>query len=121
VTRDAPAIQFRNRGMTLTMVDPYYPGDATCILDRRGTLGAEKIPMVFSGYQLSFTQAGGWAGLPLPGVATTFPVRVVRGPTDSIWVIDNGDFLSTNILQASTSGKVYRIESISIGAINLLL
>jgi hypothetical protein len=118
--RDAPAIQFRNRGMRLTLVDPYYPGDGTCILDRKGPFGAEKIPLVFPGYQISFNQTAGFAPLSLPTVVTTFPVKVVRGPTDSIWIVDNGDFLSTTLGAASTSGKVYRVESIAIGLFNLI-
>jgi hypothetical protein len=44
----------------------------------------------------------------------------VRGPQESVWVIDEGDFLSTSITQASTRGKVYRLEIQSLGTINLL-
>ena len=52
ITRQAPAIRFRNRGMTLTIVDPYYQGDQMCIGDRAGTL--PKVPIVFPGYALSW-------------------------------------------------------------------
>lgn len=115
--RDAPAIRFRNPAMRLTIVDPTYPGDRTCLLDRQGTLG--RVPLVFPGYQLSFHQTAGYTPLTLP-IAPSFPVKVVRGPTNSIWVIDDGDFLSTSVTQASTRGKVYRIESSNLSAINLL-
>jgi hypothetical protein len=115
--RGAPAIQFRNPGLKLTIVDPYYPGDKVCLLDRQGALG--RIPLVFEGYQLSFHQTAGYTPLTLP-INPAFPVKVVRGPTDSIWVLDNGDFLSTSFNQPSTRGKVFRVESINLGAINLL-
>ena len=108
VTRQADAIRFRNRGLTLTLVDPTYPGDAQCIRDRMGNLG--KIPLVFGGYQISWRQGGGFAPFALPLAGATFPVKVVRGPTESIWVIDEGDFLSTSVSQASTRGKVYRVD-----------
>ncbi len=114
---DAPAIRFSNRGMNLTLVDPVYPGDKTCILDRQ--LGLGNIPLVFSGYQLSFRQTAGFSPLILP-ITPSFPIKVVRGPTESIWVIDAGDFLSTSIAQPSTRGKVFRIESHALTLINLV-
>jgi hypothetical protein len=45
---------------------------------------------------------------------------VLRGPQDSIWVVDEGDFLSTSVTQPSTRGKVYRVEARAIGVVNLL-
>jgi hypothetical protein len=116
-TRQAPGVRLRNRGMTLTMVDPYYPGDARCIRDRMGNLG--KVPLVFPGYQLSWRQTGGFAPLVLP-LQPAFPVKVVRGPTQSIWVIDEGDYLSTSVSQPSTRGKVFRVEPQSLGSVNIL-
>jgi hypothetical protein len=124
--RPAPAIKLRTRGITLTMVDPYYAGDKTCALDRLGfqdpsvVNGVDRIPVVFSGYELTFRQTSGYTPLTLPGINPAFPVKVVRGPADSIWVIDDGDFLSINGFDPSTSGKVFRIESTSLGTINLL-
>jgi hypothetical protein len=32
-------------------------------------------------------------------------------PSSSLWVIDDGDFVSTSITQSSTRGRVFRIES----------
>ena len=116
-TRQAPAIRIHTRGPTLTVVDPYYPGDQTCIRDRLGTLG--KIPLVFGGYQLAWRQTGGFAPLLLP-IAPSFPIKVVRGPQQSLWVIDAGDFLSTSITQPSTRGKVFRLEAQALGQVNLL-
>lgn len=124
--RDAPAIKLRTRGMTLTMVDPYYPGDQTCALDRKGfqdpsvVSGVDRVPIVFSGYELTFRQTSGYTPLTLPGINPAFPVKVVRGPSDSIWVIDDGDFLSTDGINPSTAGQVYRVESTSLGTINIL-
>src|SRR5262249_29763647 len=61
VVRDAPAIRFRNPGMTFEMVDPTYPGDSKtgCILDRLGN-GLGNVPLVQPGYQLAFRLANGF-------------------------------------------------------------
>lgn len=115
--REAPAIRFRNRSFGITLIDPTYPGDAECILDRGGALG--RIPHVYSGYQLGFDQTAGLVPLGL-GVTAVLPVAVVRGPTQSIWVIDEGDFLSTSSSVASTRGKVFRVESTALTLINVL-
>src|SRR6185436_18926484 len=96
-----------------TLVDPYYPGDSQCILDREGQLG--KIPLVYQGYQISFHQAAGYSPLFLPTIGPSFPVKVVKGPTQSIWILDSGDFLSTSPTLASTRGKVFRVEAGNIG------
>ena len=117
VTRPATAIVFRNRGMTLTLVDPTYPGDLQCIGDRAANLG--KIPTVASLFQLVFRQTAGFAPLTL-NISPAYPIKVVRGPSESIWVIDAGDFLSQSFTEASTQGKVYRVESTSLGTINTL-
>lgn len=117
VPRQASAIRFRNKAMNMTIVDPTYPGDANCILDRQGTLG--NIPHVFTNFQLSFVQTAGFAQISIP-VNASMPVRVVRGPTQSIWVVDQGDFLSTSISLASTRGKVFRIEPGALNLINIL-
>jgi hypothetical protein len=117
VTRKAPAIRFRNPGMTLTMVDPTYPGDQRCIGDRAGSL--VNVPALFPGYQLSFRQTAGFGALTL-GIQPAYPVKVINGPGDSIWVVDEGDFLSTSVTAASTRGKVYRVEAEGLGIVNTL-
>ncbi len=118
VPRQAPAIRFRNRGMNLTLVDPTYPGDEACILDRKGN-GLGNIPQVFTNYQMSFRQTAGFVQQGV-NVGATMPVRVVRGPTQSIWVVDQGDFLSTSISLPSTRGKVFRIEPNPLSNISVL-
>lgn len=106
VERDAPAIRFRGPGMTFHIVDPFYPGDAKCILDRQGGLG--RVPLVFPGYQLAFRQNAGFTPFVLQ-IFPAFPVKVVRGPAQTLWVVDQGDFLSTSIAQPSTRGKVFLV------------
>jgi hypothetical protein len=125
--RDATAIRFRNRGLKVTLVDPFYIGDQVCPVDRKGSLSAAfanaKIPLVFPGYQISFHQTSGYSPLSLPNVSSSFapafPVKVVEGPTGSIWVIDDGDSPGSQFT-APTRGQVYRIESINLGLVNLL-
>ena len=115
VTRQATAIKFRNRGMTLSIVDPTYPGDAVCIGDRQGTL--VNVPVLPAGAQLAFRVA--WGMLPLLlQISPALPIKVVHGPQESIWVVDEGDFLSTSITQNSTRGQVFRIETINLTTIN---
>jgi hypothetical protein len=38
----------------------------------------------------------------------------MRGPQFSAWIIDEGDFLSTSVAQASTRGKVFRLDTRSL-------
>jgi hypothetical protein len=117
VTRLAPAVRFRNPGMTFHLVDPTFAGDATCIGDRAGTLVG--IPSVFPGMTLGFTQIAGFTAQ-VGRINATFPVQVLRGPQGSIWVVDEGDFLSQSNTTASTRGRVFRIEGIALGTINTL-
>ncbi len=118
VTREAKALRLRNRALTLTLVDPTYQGDLRCHGDRAGTL--QDIPLVSPGFQLAFRQAAGFAPMVISGITPSFPIKVTRGPGESIWIIDEGDFLSTSIAQPSTRGKVYRVESRALGVVNLL-
>jgi hypothetical protein len=127
-SRDAPAIRFRNRSMTMTIVDPFRrcnlappPGSPD------GTPPTPaNLPFSVTGYQLEFTVKAGFqaTGTPstysLPLVGTSSPVKVVRGPIESIWVIDDGDFLSNSITLASTRGRVYRLESVDVDITNIL-
>ena len=110
--RAAPAITLRTPGVTMTMVDPVYPGDSTCIGDRGGPLTGgplTNVPLVFPNFRMTFNQIGGYQPLAL-AIAPSYPVKVVRGPGDSIWVIDDGDFLSTTVGLPSTRGAVYRVD-----------
>ena len=117
VTRQADAIQLRNRALKLTVVDPTYQGDERCVGDRAGTL--VDVPLVVPGFQIAFRQTAGFTPLLLP-ITPSFPIKVVRGPTESIWVMDAGDFLSTSLSTPSTRGKVFRVESGSLGVVILL-
>ncbi len=117
VDRQADAIVFRGPAFNWTIVDPTYPGDATCIGDRLGNLG--KIPIVPTATQVSVRITGGFRPLFLD-IQPALPGKVVRGPTESIWVIDQGDYLSQDVDIASTEGKVFRVESQAIGVINVL-
>lgn len=117
VTRSADAIRYRGRGLTLTMVNPTYPGDATCIGDRGGNRG--KIPVVPKLYQAAVRIVSGFAPL-LVTTGAAYPVKVTRGPGQSIWIMDEGDYLSTSISVASTRGKVFRIESSALTVLNTL-
>jgi hypothetical protein len=112
--------------MTLAMVDPTYPGDRKfadsppggCIQDRGGNLG--KIPFVVPGYEINFEQKAGYAPTVLQLDSEVYPVRVVRGPSGSIWIVDEGDFLATSFTDSSTRGRVYRVESVDTGVSNIM-
>jgi hypothetical protein len=86
-----------------------------CITDRQGNLG--KIPHVVPGYVLSFRQTAGLVPRALPSRAT-FPTRVVRGPLQTAWVVDQGDFLSSSSTAASTRGSVFVYDALRV--INVL-
>ena len=116
--RMTSAIHFRNRGMTLDIVDPTYPGDASCTLDRAGN-GLGALPVVFTGFQISWRVTAGFTPLTVP-VNPAFPVKVVRGPGQSMWIVDEGDYLSTTLGIASTLGKVFRVEAQALTTVNTL-
>ncbi|HTJ46493.1 MAG TPA: hypothetical protein VL463_30515 [Kofleriaceae bacterium] len=116
VTRQAPAIRFSNPTMTFELVDPIYPGDQTCVGDRKG--GLIDVPTVFPGYAMSVRIVSGFQSYALPLAGAAYPINVVRGPQESIWVEDEGDFLSTT--SVSTRGRVYRVEATLPGTINTL-
>lgn len=132
--RTTTAIQFRNRSMKLDIVDPVYPGDQVCVLDRGGhpiptpppeLPALPAVPLVFPGYQIQFSLQGGYNPLQITtegqtGQPVTFPIKTVAGPGDSIWILDDGDFLSTSIGAPSSRGRVFRIETIDFQKMNLL-
>jgi hypothetical protein len=117
-TRDAPAIRFKNPMFTFHLVDPWYPGDAMCREDRAGTLGM--VPTVHPGYQYTFPIISGFftARVSTPSV---LPVRVVKGPEDSIWVIDEGDDVPDELdTITSTRGQVFRLEPTVVQTVNVV-
>jgi hypothetical protein len=114
-----PAIFFRNPALRFHFVDPTYTGDAQC---RDGTEENTKVvgaPMTFTGLAYALRIAGGFTPLTLRTSAVV-PVRVVRGPQQSIWVVDEGDYLSETQTLPSTLGKVFRIESTSLSTVTVL-
>lgn len=115
--RPTTGIRVRTRGFTMTMVDPTYPGDARCIGDRGGSL--VNVPTVFTGVTLSFRLTAGLSPLTVP-ISPSYPVKVVRGPGQSAWIVDEGDFLSTTVTLPSTRGKVFRVEAASLSTISTL-
>jgi hypothetical protein len=122
VTRQADAIRYRGRGLTLTIVDPTYAGDQVCIGDGLGAAGlapGTKIPVVPPLYQEAVRIVSGFFPLVIQ-TGAAYPVKVRRGPGESIWVMDEGDYLSQSVDIASTRGKVFRIESAAIGIVNVL-
>jgi hypothetical protein len=117
-SRPTTGIRFHNRGMTFTLADPTYPGDGTCIGDRLGSNGAA--PIIPDGYQLSVEVTGGFFPLTPTAINPTLPIKMVRGPTESIWVLDEGNFISTTETEVSARGKVFRIESVDIAITSTL-
>lgn len=118
VENDVTAIRFRNPQMTFHLVEPTYPGDAVCKEDRMG--GLVDIPWVFPGLTLQFELVDGLVPKTTGITAATYPIRIVNGPQNSLWVVDEGDFLSTSTSTASTRGKVFRFEAAAIGQVNTL-
>lgn len=119
---NVPAIFVRLLGMNFHIVSPTYPGDAQCRGDRRGSpllAGALDIPSVFVGLAMQFRIIGG--ALPLPiRTSAVVPVRVLRGPQQSIWIVDEGDFIAESSGAASTRGKVFRVEGFAITIVNTM-
>jgi hypothetical protein len=116
--RPTQGIRFHNRGMTFTLVDPTYPGDQLCIGDRLGSNG--EVPIIPDGYQMSVEITAGFEPLTPTAIDPTLPIKVVRGPTESIWVIDEGNYISTTETEASARGKVFRVESVDIAIVSTL-
>lgn len=118
--RPTSGVRLQTPGLTMTMVDMTYPGDAVCIGDRAGDWG--DVPVVFPGLSWDFRQVNGASPLQLKlgSIGATLPVQIVRGPQGSIWVVDEGDFLSTSTSTASTRGKVFRVEPVSPTTVNVL-
>ncbi|HEY4239745.1 MAG TPA: hypothetical protein VGM88_08015 [Kofleriaceae bacterium] len=114
-------IKYNGPGLSFTLVNPTFHGDAKCIGDNAGTLG--NIPHVFDDYQVSFRLTAGLTPFVVPAGAAnevSYPVKVVRGPTQSVWIMDEGDYISETVTIASTKGKVFRAEITDISLINIM-
>jgi hypothetical protein len=109
---NVPAIKFRNRALTLTLVDPYRSSADACTGRHPGNVAPTNIPLVVPGYQIGFAVKAGVFPYTLPLIGQEVsPVKVVRGPSESIWVVDDGDFVGNGITDVSTRGRVFRVES----------
>lgn len=118
---NVPAIKFRNRSLTLTIVDPFREAAQSCL--KRDPFDTQtqmpiptNVPLVVPGYQIAFGVKAGYTPLAVAlgggQVSSVSPVKAVRGPSESIWVIDDGDFLASTFVEVSTRGRVFRIESV---------
>jgi hypothetical protein len=105
VTRDVTAIRFKNPQMTFHLVQPTYPGDLACKGDRLG--GLVDVPVLFPGQTIEFIIADGIVAKGLGLTTAVLPVRVVRGPQNSLWVVDEGGYQTSS---ANYLGHVYRFE-----------
>jgi hypothetical protein len=113
VTVPTEAIRFKNPQLTFHVVEPTYPGDQACIGDRQGTL---PIAVTHPGATISVLVVDG-LDIKRAGVTTTFPMRIVAGPQNSLWAVDEGDFIGNT---TSTRGRVFRIEAEHLDVINTL-
>jgi hypothetical protein len=116
VTRDAPAIRFKNGALTFHLVDPWYPGDLECRGDRAAGL---MLPTLRTGFSMQLEIQTGFVAKRLD-VPAVFPINVVRGPEDSIWVIDEGDNIPDILDSSSTRGQVFRVEPMKLSAVNVV-
>lgn len=108
--RTTSSIRFTNPQMDFHLIDLTYPGDATCIGDRGGSL--VNVPVVFPGYAITFRIQGGFLAKRLAlSQPLASPANVVTGPFQSIWVVDQGDLITS---QGSTRGAVYRAEATAL-------
>ena len=102
----APAIRFRNSGLDINLVDLTYPGDAVCRGDRDGTLVG--VPLVARDFQLTFRTLNGYVrSLIQTLAAVVFPVNVVRGPDNTVWVVDEG---RVQTLSERFRGRLHRFN-----------
>ncbi len=106
-TRMTRAIRFQNRALRFHLVDPVTSGDAQCIGDLGGTLDPYRT--VFPGYQLEFRVTGGLFPMFVNGLSVAYPIAVVAGPDDGLWVMDQGNV-------ASAKGSVVRLNPAAAAA-----
>jgi hypothetical protein len=119
MTRHVPALTFRTPGMFLTLVEPVK----ACQLDTgdaQNPRAEVTMPLAVTGYSVSFTQKASLSPSTLPLTGQVLPVKIVRGPTESMWVVDYGDVVSDGITQVSTKGRVFRVESVNTNLQNTL-
>src|SRR5262249_37149362 len=134
--RDAPAIRFKNPALTFDLVDPWYPGDATCRNDRGGTL--DGVPTVHDGFALQIPIVNGdfqfgFLGRRNPTTGSVLPIKQLRGAEVlrhdatgkpltqvSVWVVDEGDLVPTPEDTRSLRGRVFKIETSSTSVVDTI-
>jgi hypothetical protein len=115
VTENVTAIRFQNPQLRFHLVQPTYNGDLTCKGDRMGMLG--EVPTVYPTFRIELHQVDGL--MPLhPAIRPTFPTRVVKGPQNSVWVVDEGDGVTGG--NNATLGRVFRVEANDLTIANVL-
>jgi hypothetical protein len=90
--RLAEAIRVQLPGFTTHIVDPTYPGDAVCRGDRQG--GLVDVPYVALGTQLSIRISSGFSPHTITTGSLVYPVNIVRGPDNTVWLVDEGKHVS---------------------------
>jgi hypothetical protein len=73
--------------------------------------------MVHPGYRIDLVIEAGFFSL-RAAMAAVFPIQVVRGPENSIWVVDEGDFLLDPSI--TPRGQVFRFDPgfVGLGLVN---
>lgn len=112
--RPAPAIRFRNPGMTFNFIDLVTQGDENCFGDLLGSRKA--FSAVHPGYQFAFNTTGGDVPMFVGTLETNgnrlrvrvaFPETIAAVPDGTLWVLDQGDVL---IPQDPTRGRIVSIN-----------
>lgn len=117
-TRTTTAVRFDNPLMRVRMVDLTYPGDAMCRGDRAGGLGA--IPVLSTGMVLGFRVESGFLSVVAGGEGVVQPANVVRGPDESVWIVDAGDIDDFDSSTPNLRGQLLRVEASGIsGALHV--
>lgn len=113
ITRTATAIRFDNPLMRLRFVDLTYPGDAQCLRDRGGALG--EVPVLATGMTLGFRVESGFVSVVAGGESVVQPANVVRGPDETVWIVDAGDIDDNNPSTPNLRGQLLRVDPAGIG------
>ncbi|HLU68069.1 MAG TPA: hypothetical protein VKZ63_17415 [Kofleriaceae bacterium] len=99
-TRQAEAIRLTNPVFRMHLVDPTTTGDAVCIGDRAADLPA--FSPVYPGFQFGFSIVGGFFPMFVTPIEASFPNAIVPAPDGRLWVLDEGDDVSSR-----TEGRVF--------------
>ncbi len=117
ITETVPAIRFQNPAFSFHLVRPTYPGDAECREDGGGSL--VNVSFAREGQLLALRLVNGFAALH-PGISPVFPVKVLRGPEESVWVVDHGDTIRDISNGPDWRGQVFRVEPGNFDTVNIV-